>query len=68
MIEVQDGFQEISNINSNQPNLLVLQKATWSMIKSIFAQSWTEIDFEFSNHCIMHVENILSIIIIDFHI
>ena len=49
MIESKDFVKEVYDIDTNHPDLLVIEETAWSVIQSFFAQGSAEVNLQHLN-------------------
>ena len=68
MVIPQHLVDQILELNTHHPNLLVIQESARAVVQPILAKSCAEPNLEFSNPSFMHIQDILFIFRIYFHL
>mmetsp|Transcript_5536 Transcript_5536/g.8695 ORF Transcript_5536/g.8695 Transcript_5536/m.8695 type:complete len:277 (-) Transcript_5536:474-1304(-) len=63
--ESEDRIEHVLYVDSDHPDLLVVDEPAGSVVETVLAESSTEADLELADHGFVHVENILLVLLLD---
>lgn len=65
VVESEHLLDQIPHMDSDHPNLIVLNETSWSLIEPILAESSTEAALELVNVGFVEVKHLLLVVLVD---